>query len=116
MAANDADLLWVIDRLNHIGVSLSSEDDSLALQSWALRAAKDIIRCDGGTMYAINAEKDLTFEVVLNDTLNVDWLADGRVGPHFPPVPLYHADGAPNMDSVVAHAVLLGVTIIPDAT
>lgn len=104
----------IIERLNRIGVALSTEEDSIVLQERVLRAAKDIIGCDGGTMYAINDRDELTFEVVLNDSLGVSMGSGDHIV--FPPIPLHHADGSPNVDSVVANAVLLDVTInIPDA-
>jgi HD-GYP domain-containing protein (c-di-GMP phosphodiesterase class II) len=105
-----------IERLNTIGIALSAERDPVKLLEQILLGAKDITNADGGTIYSLGEDDTLTFQILRSDTLNL-WMGgtSGRPIP-FKGVPLHLPDGTPNRSSVVACAVLDGVTVnIPDA-
>lgn len=105
-----------IERLNTIGIALSAERDPVKLLEQILLGAKDITNADGGTIYSLGEDDTLTFQILRSDTLNL-WMG-GTSGKQIPfkGVPLHLPDGTPNRSSVVACAVLDGVTVnIPDA-
>ncbi len=105
-----------IERLNNIGIALSAERDQIKLLEQILLGAKDITNADGGTIYSLSDDDQLRFEILRSDSLGL-WLG-GSSGKQIPfkPIPLHLLDGTPNRSSVVACAVLDGVTVnIPDA-
>ncbi|MFW5845257.1 MAG: HD domain-containing phosphohydrolase [Planctomycetota bacterium] len=110
----DAATAAVVERLSEVGIALSGEADADRLLELILLAAKDIIGCDGGTIYMVD-EEHLRFAIIRTDSLGIAMGGSGGVI-SFPPVPLYHEDGRPNEASVVAYAVLHDVTVtIADA-
>jgi HD-GYP domain-containing protein (c-di-GMP phosphodiesterase class II) len=109
------DLLGRIERLNAIGIALSSEDDVERLLETILVGAMELTRADGGTLYAVQGDQ-LTFRILRNTTLGIAFGGASRIPPPLPPVAMHDADGGPNHHSVVAHAVLAGTTVnVPDA-
>ncbi len=102
--------------LNAIGTALSSERDINRLLENILDAAKKITNADAGTLYLVDAEKQvLTFEILHNDSLNIRMGGTSGNPISFYPVPLYQ-DGKPNLAMVVSYAVLRDETVnIPDA-
>lgn len=105
-----------IERLNTIGIALSAERDPVKLLEQILLGAKDITNSDGGTIYSLGEDDQLHFQILRSDTLDL-WMG-GTSGKQIPfkGVPLHLPDGTPNRSSVVACAVLDGVTVnIPDA-
>ncbi len=108
--------LDIVERLSDIGIALSSEADQQRLLERILLAAKEIIRCDGGTVYSVTADRKLRFEIIRTDSLGIAMGGSTGSPIEFPAVGLELPDGQPNMASVVAQAVLRDVTInIPDA-
>ena len=109
------DLLSRIERLNAIGIALSSETDVERLLETILLGAKELTRSDGGTLYEVR-DDHLHFRIVRNDTLGIVYGGTSDAAPPFQSVPMHAADGVANHHSVVAHAVLAGTTVnIPDA-
>ncbi len=110
-------MLYRLEELNAIGIALSSEQDINRLLENILVAAKRITHADAGTLYLLDAERQvLQFEIVRTDSLSI--ALGGTTGDPitFPPIPLYDDTGAPNICMVVAHAALRGETVnIPDA-
>ena len=105
-----------IERLNSIGIALSSERDPVKLLEQILLGAKDITHADGGTIYSLSEDGQLRFEILRSDSLNL-WIGgtSGKPIP-FKNIPLHLPDGSPNRSSVVACAALDGETVnIPDA-
>jgi HD-GYP domain-containing protein (c-di-GMP phosphodiesterase class II) len=105
-----------LERLNAIGVALSSERDNQRLLEMILLGAQEITNADGGTLYTIHEDKYLKFEIMRNNTLNL--ALGGTTGQAVPfrPLPLYHEDGRPNLTTVASHATLNKVTVnITDA-
>ena len=105
-----------LSELNAIGAALSSERNINHLLESILAAAKKITNADAGTLYLVDAEKQvLTFEILHTDSLNIRMGGTSGNPIKYYPVPLYH-DGAPNLANVVSYSVLRGVTVnIPDA-
>ncbi|TNC99332.1 MAG: metal dependent phosphohydrolase [Gallionellaceae bacterium] len=109
-------LLDRLSELNSIGASLSSERDINRLLESILDAAKKITRADAGTLYLLDdANKQLTFEILHNDSLGIRMGGTSGEPIKFYPIQLY-LDGKPNHAMVVSHAALSGETVnIPDA-
>ncbi|MDO8312545.1 MAG: HD domain-containing phosphohydrolase [Sideroxyarcus sp.] len=109
-------LLNRLSDLNAIGAALSSERDINRLLESILNAAKKITNADAGTLYLVDAEKQvLTFEILHNDSLNIRMGGTSGNPIPFYPIQLY-VEGQPNHAMVVSHAALSGETVnIPDA-
>ncbi len=109
-------LLNRLNDLNNIGASLSSERNIDKLLEGILSAAMKITNADAGTLYLVDAEKQvLTFEIMHNHSLNIH--LGGTSGEQIPFYPIHmQIDGQPNHAMVVSHAALTGETVnIPDA-
>lgn len=98
------DLFERLEQLNSIGVALSKETDINRLLEAILLAAKTITRADGGTLYRVEGEGALKFEIMRNDTLGVAMGGTTGAKIPFPPIQLYEADGKPFMATVVGYA------------
>ncbi|MDD4912523.1 MAG: GAF domain-containing protein [Sideroxydans sp.] len=111
-----AGLLNRLSDLNVIGSALSSERDIGRLLENILNAAQKITNADAGTLYLLDAEKQvLTFEILRNDSLDIRMGGVSGTPIPFYPIPLM-VDGKANHAMVVCHAALDGETInIPDA-
>lgn len=109
-------LLNRLSDLNIIGAALSSERDINRLLESILTAARRITNADAGTLYLVDAEKQvLTFEILHNDSLDIRMGGVSGNPIPFYPIALYHG-GQPNLAMVVSYSVLRGVTVnIPDA-
>ncbi|HLD09853.1 MAG TPA: HD domain-containing phosphohydrolase, partial [Methylophilaceae bacterium] len=110
------ELLKRLERLNAIGVALSAEHNNQRLLEMILLGAKEITNADGGTLYTVTDDARLKFEIMRTQTLNI--AMGGTTGKEipFPPLPLYLADGTPNLNMVAAYTVLNDRTVnIPDA-
>ena len=110
------DLLQRLEELNRVGVSLSKEKDINRLLENILIAAKNIVNADGGTLYRMVDDRNLKFEIIRTDSLNI--AMGGTTGAEIPfyPIALYDAAGKPNNSMVVAYAVLHDQTVnIADA-
>ncbi|MEW5903528.1 MAG: HD domain-containing phosphohydrolase [Pseudomonadota bacterium] len=109
-------LLNRLNDLNNIGASLSSERNIDKLLEGILSAAMKITNADAGTLYLVDAEKQvLTFEILHNHSLGIH--LGGTSGEKIPFYPIHmQIDGQPNHAMVVSHAALTGETVnIPDA-
>ncbi len=99
-------LVKQLERLNSIGVALSAERDNNRLLEMILLGAKEITNADGGTLYTITDDSCLKFEIMRTDTLEIAMGGTTGINIPFSPLPLYLADGSPNLNMVAAHAVL----------
>ncbi|MCH8327871.1 MAG: GAF domain-containing protein, partial [Candidatus Marinimicrobia bacterium] len=111
LAATEADM----ERLNQIGIDLSSEKNLNRLLENIVTRVRGFTNCDAGTLYRVNAKKKtLSFEIM--QTESTAYFAGGTTDNKIslPPVPLY-IDGEPNHTNVSAHvAVTKEVVNIPD--
>ena len=106
-----------LEQLNAIGAALSQERDIDRLLELILVAAKDITHADGGTLYRVaEDDRQLRFEIVRTDSLDIAMGGTTGMAIPFPPLPLYLPDGRPNNSMVAAYAVLNDETVnIADA-
>ncbi|MBF0444079.1 MAG: GAF domain-containing protein [Magnetococcales bacterium] len=108
-------ILARIEKLNKIGIALSSEKDTGQLLENILIGAKELTNSDAGTIYTQTEEKTLKFEIIRTDSLNIAMGGTTGVEINFPQLPLYK-DGEPNLQMIAAYAALKGESInIPDA-
>ncbi len=106
----------MIHRLVNLGIALSSERDINRLLEMILLEAKEIYNADGGTFYLVSDdESSLSFEIIVNDSLNI--AMGGTTGKDitFPAIAL-SKDGKNNLNNV-ASAVFhkRGISNIDDA-
>ncbi|MGF1511428.1 MAG: GAF and HD-GYP domain-containing protein [Myxococcota bacterium] len=105
------------EQLYRIGVELSAEKDRHRLVERILLAAKDFSRADGGTLYLVDeTAAELRFVLVRTDSLGLAYGGAGYPAPPMPSVPLFRADGIPNMSNVVSRCFHEKASVnIPDA-
>lgn len=109
-----SELLERIDRLNEIGVALSAENDTPKLLELIMMGAKSLTHADGGSLYFRN-DDELSFEIISNDSLDIQMGGTSGNEITFPAIPL-KLGGEENHANVVSHCVLSGETInIADA-
>ncbi len=102
-------------QLVSIGIELSSQKDLGDLLNRILEAAQHLTRADGGTIYLMR-EQHLEFAIIRNATLGIHQGGHGGDALAHDPIPLYAADGSPNLSTIAASAALFGMTInIEDA-
>ena len=105
-----------LHRLSEIGMALSTEKNTDRLFEMILEEAKNITRADGRTLYSVNKDGDLDFEILRNDSMNT--IMGGTSGVEIPyyPVHLWLDDKTPNQKNVSAYVALSGKTVnIKDA-
>ena len=110
------DVFNQLERLNAIGIALSSEHDNDRLLETILLGAKELTNSDGGTLYTVTEEHKLKFEIMRTQSLNVAMGGTTGKAIPFPTLPIYLADGTPNTNMVAAYSVINDKTVnIPDA-
>ena len=113
--SHSRDPLQCLDQLNRIGIALSRERDTPKLLETILTAAKSLLNADGGTLYRLDEDhRQLHFEVLRNDSLQLHLGGVSGAPIPFPPISLYDATGQPNNNMVVTYAVLHDTTVIVD--
>lgn len=109
---SDDPLLQRIQRLNAIGIALSTEQNKAILLKEILTSARELTQADAGTLYLLTdaaqfTDKKLRFTFVQNATLNIDLGGPEQpIQDTFTDLPLYLADGQANERMVAAYAVL----------
>jgi HD-GYP domain-containing protein (c-di-GMP phosphodiesterase class II) len=103
-------------KLIDIGIALSAERDPARLRELILLEAKAFTHADAGTLYLKHQGRELSFEIMRNDTLGIARGGTSGVGIEFPPVQLFTESGAPNMHNVASYCAITGEIVnIPDA-
>ena len=105
------DLVSRIAKLNAIGIALSSEKDMPRLLEMILIGSKIITGADGGTLYTVNDKDELVFEIVRTSSLKIGMGGTSGKPVTFKPIPLFHEDGSPNIQRIVAFSALNSKTI-----
>ncbi len=100
----------VLEKLNAIGKSLSSESDINHLLESILLAAQDITEADGGTLYLVTEEGGLKYTMVHNHTLNIHLGGSSGDEISFPDLPL-SIDGQANHSAIAAHCAITGQSV-----
>lgn len=104
----------VLDQMLNISVALSSEKDTAKLLESILLAAKQLTHADGGTIYSVNEQKELVFDTLFNDSLDLHWGGSTGEPIQFSPIPMY-VEGTANTHAIVARAAVENQVInIPD--
>ncbi len=104
-----------LERLVAIGIELSSQRDLDALLNQILEAAQVLTHADGGTIYLIR-QRQLEFAIIRNNSLGIHLGGRGGDALAHNPIPMYLADGSPNLSTISASAAISGQTInIADA-
>ncbi|MBF0425055.1 MAG: GAF domain-containing protein [Magnetococcales bacterium] len=110
-----AGLLRRINKLNELGIALSSERDTNRLLENILLGAKELTNADAGTIYLATDRRTLKFEIIRTDSLKIAMGGTTGIPINFPELPLYR-DGKPNLAMVAAYCALNDQTVnIPDA-
>ena len=105
-----------LHRLSEIGMALSTEKDTDRLFEMILEEAKNITRADGRTLYSMNENGDLQFEIMRSDSMDI--VMGGTSGKEIPyyPVKLWLDRQTPNRKNVSAYVALAQKTVnIKDA-
>jgi HD-GYP domain-containing protein (c-di-GMP phosphodiesterase class II) len=111
-----ADTISRIENLIGIGIALSAEKDKERLLEKILIEAQNLTRADAGTLYLLNDENQLCFEIMRTCSLNIALGGTTGHAIQLAPIPLYDDKGQANSKTVAAHAALTGQTInIEDA-
>ena len=100
-----------LHRLSEIGMALSTEKNTDKLFEMILEEAKNITNADGRTLYSINEEGDLKFEILRNDSMNTVMGGTSGVQIPFPPVKTWLDSDTPNQKNVSAYVALSGKTV-----
>jgi HD-GYP domain-containing protein (c-di-GMP phosphodiesterase class II) len=109
-----SELLDRIERLNEIGIALSAETNTPKLLELIMMGAKTLSLADGGSLYFLN-DAELSFEIISNDSLDIQMGGTSGNDITFPAIPLI-VNGQENHANVVTHCVLTGKTVnIADA-
>jgi len=105
-----------LHNLSEIGMALSTEKNTDRLFEMILKEAKKITRADGRTLYSMDEDGNLKFEIMRNDTM--DTVMGGTSGVEIPyyPVKLWLDKQTPNRKNVSAYVALAQKTVnIKDA-
>ena len=109
------DFLYRVEKLNAIGKALTSVKDTPHLLEIILQGAKTLTNADGGTLYLVTRDRQLSFEFMHTGSLGIRLGGSTRNPVPFRPIPLYDDEGRPNLRMVAAYAVHHGTTVnMPD--
>jgi HD-GYP domain-containing protein (c-di-GMP phosphodiesterase class II) len=110
------EMLNQLERLNAIGVALSSEHDNSRLLETILLGAKELTNADGGTLYTVTEDSKLKFEIMRTQSLGIAMGGTTGMPIPFSPLPLYLENNKPNLNMVAAYSVVNATTVnISDA-
>jgi len=100
-----------LHRLSEIGMALSTEKNTDRLFEMILEEAKAITRADGQTLYSMNKDGNLKFEIMRNDTMNINMGGTSGIEIPYYPVILWIDNQTPNQKNVSAYVALSGRTV-----
>ncbi len=101
-----------LEKIITSGIALSSERDKDKLFEMILLSAKELTNADGGTLY-VKDGNELSFEIIMNDTLGVKMGGTTHSKPTFPTVKLINPEtGEPNMKNVASVSAIKAETIV----
>ena len=91
-----------------IGIALSAEKNITRLLEMIMNEAKAFSNADAGTLYIMDEDKKhLCFNIMYNDTMNIQMGGTSGLTINLPHVPLY-VNGNPNHANVSSYAALTG--------
>ena len=99
-----------IKRLNAIGLALTTENDTNKIFEMILEESRHITNADGRTLYMINDDGNLKFEIMITDSLKIHngGTSGNEIPPFIKPIPLIKEDGEENHSHISAHVALTG--------
>jgi HD-GYP domain-containing protein (c-di-GMP phosphodiesterase class II) len=100
-----------LHRLSEIGMALSTEKNTDRLFEMILEEAKAITRADGQTLYSMNKDGNLEFEIMRNDTMNINMGGTSGIEIPYYPVKLWMDNQTPNKQNVSAYVALAQKTV-----
>ena len=100
-----------LHRLSEIGMALSTEKNTDRLFEMILEEAKAITRADGQTLYSMNEDGNLEFEIMRNDTMNINMGGTSGIEIPYYPVKLWIDKQTPNEKNVSAYVALAQKTV-----
>ena len=100
-----------LHRLSEIGMALSTEKNTDRLFEMILEEAKAITRADGQTLYSMNKDGNLEFEIMRNDTMNINMGGTSGIEIPYYPVKLWIDKQTPNEKNVSAYVALAQKTV-----
>ncbi|MPQ56758.1 HD domain-containing phosphohydrolase [Duganella sp. FT27W] len=101
-----------LDLLTELSVALGKSHDTDILLEHILLVAKRMTNADGGTLYRPSADRRaLDFHILINDTLAIHQGGPGGEPIRAPAIPLFDANGAPNLSAVAAYAAHSGESV-----
>ena len=107
MDISEVDISKLLKELSDIGVALSAEKDHDRLMEMILLRAMEITNADGGTLYLMDEKnKELTFEIMHNHSLNLHQGGKSEQSIQFYPISLYNDVNEPNNGNVAACVAL----------
>ncbi len=110
------ELLKNIKQLVSIGISLSAEKNTERLLEYILISAQDLTNADGGTLYLLNDDDKLSFEMMRTRSLDITLGGPTHNAVQLKPIPLFDKQGEPNNRTIAAFAALTGEVVnIEDA-
>ncbi len=105
-----------IEQLNSIGISLSAEKDNRRLMERILAGSMSITHADGGTLYLLDEQLRLRFEIMRNRSLGIELGGTTGQAVTLAPIPLYDTDNKPNVKTIAAYCAITGEAVnIADA-
>ncbi|MCI5050049.1 MAG: GAF domain-containing protein [Rickettsiales bacterium] len=96
----------LVQRLVQVALTLSLETDPDKVLETILNESMSIAKADGGTLYILNEDDTLAYEIVRTDSLGIHFGGIGRESPPLKPVPLYDGEGNANLRKQIVSAVL----------
>lgn len=105
-----------IRKLTEISIALSKEKDRNKLLEMILIEAKTLSNADGGTLYMKENDNEISFEIVMTDSLNIHMGGSSDKVVTFPSLKLIDNKGKPNLTQIAPYVAITGESInIPDA-
>ncbi|MBT6096066.1 MAG: GAF domain-containing protein [Rhodospirillaceae bacterium] len=106
-----------LQQLIEHGIALGAEKDEKKLLENILVGAKQLAHADGGTLYIKDENEDLVFQIVRNDSLDIQLGGTSGNEVKFPPVHLIDPEtGQPNHKNVASYTAITGENVnIEDA-
>lgn len=101
-----SELLQKLYSLNEIGIALSKEKDKSKLLERILMGAKKLTNADAGTIYLLDENKYLQFELLHTSSMNFNFSREAGGENPFKGIPLYTKDGALNDKLVASYAAI----------
>jgi len=105
----------LLERLVRLGIAMSAETDRDRLLETLLLEAKSLARADGGTLYLVTDDDELSFEIIRTDSLGIAMGGTSGQAISFPNVRLFDPETrVPNHGNIASHAALTKTTVVID--